>query len=114
MPFGQLKLKPQALLALEIHPALIRSVHLRGRPDDVVTVPAECIPGDPVHGRQSLAEREVAVAVGEVAMIPTTWADVPEGKVPQELRFMEALEDLDDVQQVWTNFTADASRAEAG
>lgn len=57
--------------------------------------------------RQSLAEREVPVAVGEVAMIPTSWAEVPDGKVPQALRFMEALEDLDDVQQVWTNFAAD-------
>ncbi len=66
--------------------------------------------------RESLADREVPLAAGELAMIPTSWAEVPDGKVPQALRFVEALEDLDDVQQVWSNFDAGdaASEAEAG
>ena len=65
--------------------------------------------------RDSLAEREVPVEVAELAMIPASWIEVPDDKLPQALRFMEAMEDLDDVQQVWTNFDAgDAAEAEAG
>ena len=66
--------------------------------------------------RESLADREVPLAAGELAMIPTSWAEVPDRKVPQALRFVEALEDLDDVQQVWSNFDAGdaAPEAEAG
>ncbi len=66
--------------------------------------------------RESLAEREVPVAASELAMIPASWAEVPDNKVPQALRFMESLEDLDDVQQVWTNFDPGdgAAGAEAG
>ncbi len=58
--------------------------------------------------REGLAERELPVAAAEVAMIPSNWVSVPAGKVPQAMRFMEALEDLDDVQNVWSNIDADS------
>lgn len=65
--------------------------------------------------RETLAEREIAVEMGQVALIPDTWVELPADKVPQAQRFMEALEDLDDVQDVWTNFDAgDEGSAEAG
>jgi YebC/PmpR family DNA-binding regulatory protein len=53
--------------------------------------------------RQSLEEREVPVVAGEVAMIPTTWADVSDDQLATNMRFVEALEELDDVQSVWAN-----------
>ncbi|MCP3959233.1 MAG: YebC/PmpR family DNA-binding transcriptional regulator [bacterium] len=66
--------------------------------------------------REGLAEREIPVAVGELAMIPQTLVSLASDKLPTVLRFMEAMEDLDDVQNVWSNFDADpealASNAE--
>jgi YebC/PmpR family DNA-binding regulatory protein len=53
--------------------------------------------------RESLEEREVPVVAGEVAMIPTTWAEVSDEQLSTNLRFVEALEELDDVQSVWAN-----------
>lgn len=57
--------------------------------------------------RESLAEREVAVTAGELAMIPQNVVPIASDKAPQVLRFMEAMEDLDDVQNVWANFDLD-------
>ena len=57
--------------------------------------------------RESLAEREIPVLSGELAMIPQTLAPLDADKLPKVLRFLEAMEDLDDVQNVWTNFDAD-------
>jgi len=57
--------------------------------------------------REMLEKREVDLAAAELAMIPSTLVPLDSGKVPQVLRFMEAMEDLDDVQNVWSNFDAD-------
>lgn len=62
--------------------------------------------------REALVERGVEM-VGELAMIPTTSVEVPDEKVPQVLRFMEAMEDLDDVQNLWANFNASDSALES-
>ncbi|MEE8522416.1 MAG: YebC/PmpR family DNA-binding transcriptional regulator [Thermoanaerobaculia bacterium] len=63
--------------------------------------------------RESLAEREVPVITGEVAMIPTTWAEVSPAQRSSNRRFVEALEELDDVQSVWANVdTSDAEEAD--
>ncbi len=56
---------------------------------------------------EALAERQIPVTSGELAMIPQTLVQLDGGKLPQVLRFLEAMEDLDDVQNVWTNFDAD-------
>lgn len=64
--------------------------------------------------RESLAEREIPVTEGQVAMIPTTWVEVPEEKIPTAMRFMGALEDLDDVQNVWANVASTFESPEAG
>lgn len=53
---------------------------------------------------EALEERGVAVAEKALAMIPSTTVPVPDDQAPQILRFMEAMEDLDDVQNVWANF----------
>ncbi len=57
--------------------------------------------------REGLAEREVPVVSGELAMVPQTLVPVDAQKLPKILRFLEAMEDLDDVQNVWANFDAD-------
>ncbi len=57
--------------------------------------------------RERLAEREVAVLSGQLAMIPQTLVTLDAKRLPKVLRFLEAMEDLDDVQNVWTNFDAD-------
>ncbi len=57
--------------------------------------------------REGLAEREVQIISGALAMIPQTLVPLGADKLPQVLRFLEAMEELDDVQSVWTNFDAD-------
>ena len=57
--------------------------------------------------RSALAEREVPIVSGELAMIPQTLVPLGDDKLPQILRFLEAMEELDDVQNVWANFDAD-------
>ncbi len=59
------------------------------------------------EARASLEEREVPVVSAELARIPQTLVELDAGKLPQTLRFLEAMEDLDDVQNVWSNFDAD-------
>jgi YebC/PmpR family DNA-binding regulatory protein len=57
--------------------------------------------------QEELERREIPVAAKELAMVPTTWVDVPGDKVKQVLRLMEALEDHDDAQKVWGNLHID-------
>ena len=57
--------------------------------------------------RERLAERQVPVTTGELAMIPQTLVLLSDDKLPKVLRLMAAMEDLDDVQNVWSNFDAD-------
>ncbi len=54
--------------------------------------------------REALAEREVPVLEKQLSQIPSTSVAVPDEDAPQVLRFLEAMEDLDDVQNVWANF----------
>ena len=64
-------------------------------------------PSDYHAVKESLVAREVPVAVSELAMLPQNYVEVPEDKVPQVMRIMEALEELDDVQNVWSNVNLD-------
>ncbi|HEY4594448.1 MAG TPA: YebC/PmpR family DNA-binding transcriptional regulator, partial [Thermoanaerobaculia bacterium] len=57
--------------------------------------------------QEELERREIPVAAKELAMVPSTWVDVPRDKVNQVLRLMEALEDHDDAQKVWGNLHID-------
>jgi transcriptional/translational regulatory protein YebC/TACO1 len=56
---------------------------------------------------EELERRGLPVAAKELAMVPQTYVDVPGDRINQVLRFMEALEDHDDVQKVWANFNID-------
>ena len=54
--------------------------------------------------QEELERRGVATAASELAMIPQTTVDVPRDKVNALLRMVDALEDHDDVQNVYANF----------
>ena len=57
--------------------------------------------------REDLESRELQVDVKNLAMVPQSYVRVEEGVLPKVLHLLEALEDLDDVQNVWANFDAD-------
>jgi len=57
--------------------------------------------------REELERRGIPLAAKELAMIPQTYLDVEPGKRKQVERLIEALEDHDDVQNVWTNLNLD-------
>jgi YebC/PmpR family DNA-binding regulatory protein len=56
--------------------------------------------------QEELERRGVPVAAKQLAMIPQTYIEVTPGHLKQLLRLTEALEDQDDVQNVWTNVDA--------
>ena len=63
--------------------------------------------------QEELERRSVPMAAKELAMIPQTNVDVPDDKVNQVLRLVEALEDHDDVQKVWANLNISEKVLEA-
>lgn len=54
--------------------------------------------------QEELAQRKIATLVAELSMIPQTYMELASDKVRSAMRLMEALEDHDDVQKVWSNF----------
>lgn len=65
-------------------------------------------PEDYMAVREALeAREELEVSVKQLAMIPQSQVHVEE-EAPAVLRLMDALEDHDDVQHVWSNFDIDA------
>jgi YebC/PmpR family DNA-binding regulatory protein len=63
--------------------------------------------------QDEIERRNLATVAKELAMIPQTTIDVPADKVNQILRLIEALEDHDDVQNVWANVHIDEKVLEA-
>lgn len=70
-------------------------------------------PSDFGEVRAALQEQEVAVDSAELAMLPTTSVALPEDKQGSFLKFLDAIENLDDVQNVWFNAELDDSALEA-
>ena len=54
--------------------------------------------------KSQLESKGLPLAVAEISMIPTTEVELDARKADQMVRLMEALEDHDDVQNVWANF----------
>ncbi|KJS17369.1 MAG: transcriptional regulator [Peptococcaceae bacterium BRH_c4b] len=54
--------------------------------------------------RDALAERGFALSEAELTMIPQTSINLADKEADQMLKLMDALEDLDDVQEVYANF----------
>lgn len=66
---------------------------------EIITSPAE------FEGVKSkLQEKKIPVFSAEVTMLPKNEVNVGEDKAPQIVRLMDALEDHDDVQTVYSNF----------
>jgi YebC/PmpR family DNA-binding regulatory protein len=61
-------------------------------------------PGDLAAVRASLEEAGVTIDRAEVTQLPTTSVPVNAQTAPSVLRLVDALEDLDDVQDVFANF----------
>lgn len=57
--------------------------------------------------RQKLVEQGIVVAAAEVTMLPQTTVKLSGKEAEQMLKLMEALEDHDDVQEVYANFEID-------
>ena len=63
--------------------------------------------------RDAVKQLGVEPASAQVSMIPQNYVKL-EGKVAQQmLKLMEALDDLDDVQHVWSNFDISEQEIEA-
>jgi YebC/PmpR family DNA-binding regulatory protein len=85
-----------ALMAID---AGAEDVDVDGDPLEIVTDP-----GHLEQVRKALEEAGVSVESAEIAMQPKNAVPVDEGVVRQNMRLIETLEDLDDVQRVSANF----------
>jgi len=65
-------------------------------------------PEDFAAVREELARRGVELVVNQLAMLPQNFVKVDADKVPTVLRLMEAMEEHDDVQNVWANLDIDS------
>jgi YebC/PmpR family DNA-binding regulatory protein len=63
--------------------------------------------------RDAVAVRGFEPAAGEISMIPKTYAELSEEHLQKASRLIEALEELDDVQNVWSNVDLEAALASA-
>ncbi|HVB93183.1 MAG TPA: YebC/PmpR family DNA-binding transcriptional regulator [Acidimicrobiales bacterium] len=64
-----------------------------------------CAPGDLMSVRAALETAELSPGAGELTMVPTTTVEVTdESEAKRVLRLIEALDDHDDVQNVYANF----------
>ncbi|HWD50862.1 MAG TPA: YebC/PmpR family DNA-binding transcriptional regulator [Acidimicrobiales bacterium] len=64
-----------------------------------------CAPGDLMSVRAALEAAELSPGAGELTMVPTTTVEVTdESEAKRVLRLIEALDDHDDVQNVYANF----------
>ena len=62
-------------------------------------------PGQLERVRSALAAAGYPAESAEVSMEPTTWVEIADEKIARQvLTFVERLEDLDDVQNVYANF----------
>jgi YebC/PmpR family DNA-binding regulatory protein len=69
--------------------------------DEVLSIYTK--PEDLESVRRALEEQGVSVSSGEVARVPTNTVQLEEREAVQTLRLLERLEDLDDVQKVYSN-----------
>jgi YebC/PmpR family DNA-binding regulatory protein len=81
---------------------------LEGGADDVAESGDQweivCAPGDLAAVRSALESAEVTIDQAEITQMPSTSVPVNAETAPKVLRLVDALEDLDDVQDVYANF----------
>lgn len=78
---------------------------------DTITVHTEV--GDFAKVKTALTDAGYDTGEAELAMIPTTPVDLDVKQIVSVLKFVERLEDLDDVDKVWTNVTITDEAIEA-
>jgi transcriptional/translational regulatory protein YebC/TACO1 len=59
--------------------------------------------------QDALKSRKFEIAAAELAMVPKSTVKIEGKQAEQMLKLMEALEELDDVSKVFSNFDIDAS-----
>jgi YebC/PmpR family DNA-binding regulatory protein len=62
---------------------------------------------------QAVIAKEIPTESAEIAMIPSTYVKLAGKQAEQMLKLTEKLEDLDDVQDVWSNFDISEQEIEA-
>jgi len=62
--------------------------------------------------RQALENNKIATVEAKLGMIPANYVTLDEGKSKQVMKLLEALDDHDDVQNVWSNFDIPAEMME--
>ena len=62
---------------------------------------------------EALSRQEIPTLEAQIAMIPSMLVKVEGKQAEQVLRMMEAFDDHDDVQNVWTNFDIDEDLLES-
>ena len=72
-----------------------------------------CAPNDFQGLREAYAESGLVAVSADIAMLPQTTVKVTGTDATELLRLIDRLEDLDDVQNVWTNFDIDPDELEA-
>lgn len=77
--------------------------------DEGDTYEVVCESGDLINVRQALIDASIEYNSAEVGFVPSTKVELDETGVRKVLTMIEALDDSDDVQNIYTNFTADDS-----
>lgn len=62
---------------------------------------------------QAVKDKDISPESSEIAMIPSTYVKLEGKQAEQMLKLTEKLEDLDDVQNVWSNFDISEEEIEA-
>jgi YebC/PmpR family DNA-binding regulatory protein len=62
--------------------------------------------------RQALESNKITTVEAKLGMIPANYVSLDEGKSRQAMKLLEALDDHDDVQNVWSNFDIPAEMME--
>jgi len=70
-------------------------------------------PEDFAAVKDDLEKRGIETLASQLAMIPSNLTEVPESEATKVFRLLEALEEHDDVQNVWVNVEVDDSVADA-
>lgn len=63
--------------------------------------------------REAVTANGIELAAGEISMTPQNQADLSEEHLRTVIKLIESLEELDDVQNVWSNIDVDAAPANA-
>ena len=87
---------------------IVMMAALEGGADDVTSEGDEweiiCQPSDLQSVRAELEGADITIVSGEVTYLPATSVAVDAATAPKVLRLVDALDDLDDVQEVFANF----------